>query len=122
MTVFYRGIIVLTTLLWLTACTSAQYRWQHLHDDSLSMELAKEECKVLANQHASEQDSYYYDDHFFHGGFGLSTSGRHSMFGYSSYGLNYDPYFDQQRQYFQVCMKARGWEKIKLSKDKRQDG
>ncbi len=115
-----RQLVVLTALLSLAACSSAQYRWQHQHDDSLSLDVAKQECKSIANEHAAEQDSYYYDDHFFHGGLGVATSGHHSMFGYYGYGIGYDPYFDQQREYFQVCMKSRGWEKVKISHDQPQ--
>ncbi|MCW9053661.1 MAG: hypothetical protein OQJ91_15320 [Motiliproteus sp.] len=106
--IFVAGV----ALTLVAACSTSQYRWQNASGDQVDFEAAKQACKSLAAEHASEQNHYYDDHRFFHS-IGLSTRHHGSFVGFG-YGFGYDPYFDNRQEYYQVCMKAKGWERIKV--------
>ncbi len=97
----------------LVGCSTSQYRWQHATAADQQFEAEKVACKEIANKHAAEQGPSFYDDHWFFHSLGYSTRNHGSFVGFG-YAFGHDPYFENQREYFEVCMKAKGWQRVKV--------
>jgi hypothetical protein len=111
--------LLLTLILFLSGCASTTYwTWEHKEDFSRSqLQKDRQECRRIAQIEANQSNLFYNDwyDPFY--------------WSYRSHRNNHDPFYwswyrhdrflryqDDLDRYYFICMRAKGWERVKKNK------
>jgi hypothetical protein len=121
------GLISIFMLLVLSGCAGSGYwTWQH-PDKQGELQLLKDqkECRDLAQAEVANIN-YYFDfyDMYASPYYWPSYRDRHHRI-YGPYFSSYSHYRFMQQQddldrFFRICMKSKGWRRVKIEPDKKQ--
>lgn len=112
---FRKLAILLTSLLLLSGCIGKQqWEWQHPQNPGdEAKRLAIAECEKIASEELRPGDYYlyfpypsYFDRHVF--------KERYPYYWNDYYLFRAQQDFFERQRYFRICMKAKGWQLVKL--------